>query len=90
MLNDITIFFTIVRSWMRHTCLKTSEDTKRHRVYSAEPCVSDNKALNAEPRFKGRPFAQLNLKAGDANGGALPHTEFALRSTAVASNGKTP
>jgi Tfp pilus assembly protein PilN len=46
--------------------------------------------LNAEPRFKGRPFAQLNLKAGDANGGAMPHTEFALRSTAVASNGKTP
>ena len=46
--------------------------------------------LNAEPRFKGRPFAQLNLKASDANGASLPHTEFALRSSAVASNGRTP
>lgn len=46
--------------------------------------------LNAEPRFKGRPFAQLNLRASDANGASLPHTEFALRSTAVASNGRTP
>ena len=46
--------------------------------------------LNAEPRFKGRPFAQLNLKATDASGVALAHTEFALRSTAVASNGKSP
>ena len=46
--------------------------------------------LNAEPRFKGRPFAQLNLKASDTNSAALPHTEFALRSTAVTSNGKTP
>ena len=26
----------------------------------------------------------------DANGAALAHTEFALRSTAVASNGKSP
>jgi hypothetical protein len=46
--------------------------------------------LNAEPRFKGRPFAQLNLKATDASGAAMPYTEFALRSTAVASNGKAP
>ncbi len=46
--------------------------------------------LNAEPRFKGRPFAQLNLKATDAGGAALAHTEFALRSTAVAGSGKTP
>jgi Tfp pilus assembly protein PilN len=46
--------------------------------------------LNAEPRFKGRPFAQLNLKATDANGAALPHTEFALRSTAVITNGQAP
>lgn len=36
--------------------------------------------LNAEPRFKGRPFAQLSLKSVDANGAALPYTEFALRS----------
>jgi len=46
--------------------------------------------LNAEPRFKGRPFAQLHLKAAEANGAAPAHTEFALRSSAVASNGKTP
>jgi len=37
--------------------------------------------LNAEPRFKGRPFAQLSLKSVDSNGLALPYTEFALRST---------
>lgn len=46
--------------------------------------------LNAEPRFKGRPFAQLNLKATDASGAALPYTEFSLRSSAVANNGKAP
>lgn len=37
--------------------------------------------LNAEPRFKGRPFAQLSLRGTDNNGAALPYTEFALRST---------
>lgn len=37
--------------------------------------------LNAEPRFKGRPFAQLSLRGSDQNGAALPYTEFALRST---------
>ena len=46
--------------------------------------------LNAEPRFKGRPFAQLNLKATDASGASLPYTEFSLRSSALASNGKAP
>lgn len=46
--------------------------------------------LNAEPRFKGRPFAQLNLKATDASGAALPYTEFSLRSSAIANNGKAP
>ena len=46
--------------------------------------------LNAEPRFKGRPFAQLTLKASDASGATLAHTEFALRSSAIANNGKTP
>jgi hypothetical protein len=39
--------------------------------------------LNAEPRFKGRPFAQLSLRSTENNGAALPYTEFALRSTAV-------
>ena len=43
--------------------------------------------LNDEPRFKGRPFAQLSLKATDSSGGALPYTEFALRSVAVAGTG---
>jgi Tfp pilus assembly protein PilN len=46
--------------------------------------------LNAEPQFKGRPFAQLTLRAVDTNGAALPYTEFALRSTPVATTGATP
>ncbi len=48
--------------------------------------------LNAEPRFRGRPFAQLQLKglaaAGTADGGAV--TEFALRSTTAAGGGRAP
>jgi Tfp pilus assembly protein PilN len=40
--------------------------------------------LNAEPRFKGRPFAQLNLRSADTNGAPLPYIEFALRSTYTA------
>lgn len=40
--------------------------------------------LNAEPLFKGRPFAALDLKAVDPSPGATPaaapYTEFALRS----------
>lgn len=40
--------------------------------------------LNAEPRFNGRPFAQLSLSAVDNNGAGLPYTEFALRSTGAA------
>ena len=35
------------------------------------------RGLNAEPRFKGRPFAQLSLKAVDGE----PYTAFALRSS---------
>jgi hypothetical protein len=36
--------------------------------------------LNHEPRFKGRPFAQLALNGVDkASGAPLPYTEFALR-----------
>jgi Tfp pilus assembly protein PilN len=38
------------------------------------------RSLNAEPRFKGRPFAQLSLKAVDGSSGS--YTEFALRSIA--------
>jgi hypothetical protein len=36
--------------------------------------------LNAEPRFKGRPFAQLTLRGAEGNGERLPYTEFTLRS----------
>ena len=46
--------------------------------------------LNDEPRFKGRPFAQLTLRAVDNNGGALPYTEFALRSTPAQAGATTP
>ena len=60
------------------------------RMHDTAQLTDYLRRLNAEPRFKGRPFAQLNLKATDANGAALAHTEFALRSTAVASNGKSP
>lgn len=61
------------------------------RDIDLEGRMSDTKALpdylrrlNAEPRFKGRPFAQLSLKAVDAEAGsgALAHTVFSLRSSA--------
>jgi hypothetical protein len=38
--------------------------------------------LNAEPRFRGRSFAQLQLKA--ATEGGVPVTEFTLRSSGTA------
>ena len=60
------------------------------RMTDAAQLADYLRRLNAEPRFKGRPFAQLNLKATDANGTTLPHTEFALRSVAVATTGKAP
>jgi Tfp pilus assembly protein PilN len=40
--------------------------------------------LNDEPRFKGRPFAQLSLKAQEATRDTMAYTAFALRSTPVA------
>ena len=49
--------------------------------------------LNDEPRFKGRPFAQLTLKAAGNGGERLPYTEFSLRSApagAAAATGTTP
>jgi Tfp pilus assembly protein PilN len=46
--------------------------------------------LDAEPRFKGRAFAQLSLKGVDANGAALPYAEFALRSAPAASQAAPP
>ena len=69
------------------------------RDIDLEGRMSDAKALpdylrrlNAEPRFKGRPFAQLSLKAVDAEAGSggLPHTAFSLRSSASASTSNTP
>jgi hypothetical protein len=45
------------------------------------------RSLNAEPRFKGRPFAQLSLKSVDSSGASLPYTEFALRSNATSGGG---
>ena len=50
------------------------------RMTDANVLTDYLRSLNAEPRFKGRPFAQLSLKAVDgANGG---YTEFSLRSAA--------
>jgi len=46
--------------------------------------------LNDEPRFKGRPFAQLTLKAAGSGGERLPYTEFSLRSTPAATTAGTP
>lgn len=40
--------------------------------------------LNDEPRFRGRPFAQLTLKSAGSNGERLAWTEFVLRSTPAA------
>jgi len=45
------------------------------------------RSLNAEPRFKGRPFAQLSLKSVDSSGTGMPYTEFSLRSSASTSAG---
>ena len=48
------------------------------------------RSLNAEPRFKGRPFAQLSLKSTDKQGQALPYTEFALLSRAAPNPANLP
>ena len=48
------------------------------------------RSLNAEPRFKGRPFAQLSLRSVDKQGQPLPYTEFALLSKAGPAPGPTP
>ena len=62
------------------------------RMSDAAALTDYLRSLNAEPRFKGRPFAQLSLRAVDSTGAALPYTEFALRSSAgnaAASAGST-
>jgi ABC-type phosphate transport system auxiliary subunit len=45
--------------------------------------------LNDEPRFRGRPFAQLTLKSAGSNGERLPWTEFVLRSTPAGAGAAT-
>ena len=59
------------------------------RMTDASALTHYLRRLDAEPRFKGRPFAQLSLRAVDPPGGALPYTEFALRSVAGASPSAT-
>ena len=54
------------------------------RMSDASALTPYLRRLDAEPRFKGRPFAQLSLRAVDPQGGALPYTEFALRSVSAA------
>ena len=70
------------------------------RMSDANVLADYLRSLNAEPRFKGRPFAQLSLKAVDGAHGA--YTEFSLRSaissainsaigqTAATNTGATP
>lgn len=60
------------------------------RMADASVLTDYLRSLNAEPRFKGRPFAQLSLKSVDKHGMALPYTEFALLSQATPSAGATP
>lgn len=60
------------------------------RMTDASDLTHYLRRLNAEPRFKGRPFAQLSLRAVDSQGGALPYTEFALRSVSAAATPATP
>ena len=60
------------------------------RMADASVLTDYLRSLNAEPRFKGRPFAQLSLKSVDKNGVALPYTEFALLSRAGPSPGSPP
>lgn len=50
------------------------------RMADASALTTYLRQLNAEPRFKGRPFAQLSMKSVDSRGAALPYTEFSLRS----------
>ncbi len=60
------------------------------RMTSSSVLADYLRRLNDEPRFKGRPFAQLTLRAVDNNGAALPYTEFALRSTPATSTSTSP
>ena len=60
------------------------------RMIDAAVLTDYLRSLNAEPRFKGRPFAQLSLRAVDSPGTGSPYTEFALRSSANTTAGTRP
>lgn len=57
------------------------------RMTDADVLTHYLRALNGEPRFRGRPFAQLTLKAVNGGGAAPAFIEFSLRS-AVANGAK--
>lgn len=59
----------------------TQELTLEGRALAADALAPWLKRLNAEPRFKGRPFAQLQLRRVEQAGTAV--TEFNLRAVAV-------
>ena len=50
------------------------------RMTDASAITDYLRSLNAEPRFKGRPFAQLSLKSVDSAGSGAAYTEFLLLS----------
>ncbi len=60
------------------------------RMADASVLTDYLRSLNAEPRFKGRPFAQLSLRSVDKLGQSLPYTEFALLSRAAPNPVRTP
>lgn len=54
------------------------------RMTDASALTDYLRSLNAEPRFRGRPFAQFNLQAVTGSDGQALYTEFSLRATAPA------
>lgn len=54
------------------------------RMTDASALTDYLRSLNAEPRFRGRPFAQFTLQAVASNDGQPLYTEFSLRATAPA------
>lgn len=53
------------------------------RMADADALTDYLRRLNAEPRFRGRPFAQLTLQAVTGPGGHHAYTEFTLRAAAA-------
>lgn len=56
------------------------------RMTDASALADYLRGLHAETRFRGRPFAQLNLQAVTGSDGQPLYTEFSLRATAPASS----